>query len=338
MQSRRKSYIIKRIYKILSILCGGKKMKEKRVVIAIGGNALLDPKGGKDSSLQLEKAKELAVSIIDIAEMGYEVVIVHGNGPQVGQIYAAHEKYQPNTMPLKECTSMSQGYVGYHLQYAITYESMKRKLDYQGVSLVTHVEVDPMDEHFKNPDKPIGFTVSQEEAKHLNETYGYTMREEITGGFRHVVASPRPIKIIEMDAIGHLVDQGFIVIAAGGGGIPVVKEGNGTYKGVDAVIDKDFAAEKLGIELDAEYLLLITGVERVAMNFGKPNQIYMDSLTSKEADLLASQGEFEAGSILPKVNASCNFVNSKKGRKAIITSVENCKKALKGEAGTVFVQ
>lgn len=314
-------------------------MNQKRVVLAIGGNALLDPNGGKSSSLQLEKSKELAISIIDLVEMGYEVVIVHGNGPQVGQIYAAHENFEPNTMPLKECISMSQGYIGFHLQYAITCEAMKRKLNHQGISLITHIEVDPMDEQFKNPDKPIGFTVSKEEADYLTKTYGYTMRKVIDGsGYRQVVSSPRPIKIIEIDAIRHLVDKGFIVIAAGGGGIPVIKEKDGTYKGVDAVIDKDFAAKELAIELDAEYLLLITGVERVALNYGKPNQEYLDRLTSKEAELLITKGEFEAGSILPKITASCNFVNSKKGRKAIITSIENCKKALSGKAGTVFVQ
>lgn len=311
---------------------------QKRVVLAIGGNALLDPKGGRNSSLQLETSKEIAKSIIDLVEMGYEVVIVHGNGPQVGQIYAAHEKLEPNTMPLKECTAMSQGYIGFHLQYAITSEAMKRKLNRQGISIVSHVEVDARDEKFQNPDKPIGFTVSKEEADRLAKTYGYTMREEVGGsGFRQVVSSPKPINIIEIDAIRLLINQGYIVIAGGGGGIPVVKEQNGAYLGVDAVIDKDFTAEKLAIEVDADYLILLTGVEKVALNYGKENQRYIDTLTSKEAELLISQGEFEAGSILPKVSASCSFVNSKKGRKAIITSLEKCKQALSGEAGTVFV-
>lgn len=314
-------------------------MKQKRLVIAIGGNALLDPNGGKSSNLQLEKSKELAISIIDLVESGYEVVIVHGNGPQVGQIYAAHEKFEPNTMPLKECTSMSQGYTGAHLQYAITCEAMKRKLDRQGISLITHIEVDPKDEKFQNPDKPIGFTVSKEEADYLTKTYGYTMRESIDGsGFRHVVSSPRPIKIIEMDAIRHLIDQRFIVIAAGGGGIPVIRQEDGTYQGVDAVVDKDFASEKLAIEIDADYLIFIASVDSVALNYGKPNQKFINKLTSQEAELLISQGEFEAGSIQPKIMASCNFVNSKKGRKAIITSIKKCKQALNGEAGTVFVQ
>lgn len=314
-------------------------MKKKRLVLAIGGNALLDPNGGKCASIQLRKSKELAISIIDLVQMGYEVVIVHGNGPQVGQIYAAHENFEPNTMSLKECTSMTQGYTGAHLQYAITCEAMERKLTCQGISLISHIEVDPADKQFNNPDKPIGFTVSKEEAEELTKTYGYTMRENNDGsGFRQVVSSPRPIKIIEMDAIRHLVDQGFIVIAAGGGGIPVVKQENGTFLGVDAVVDKDFTAEKLAIELDAEYLIFIASVDRVALNFGKPNQEYIDRMTSQEAELLISQGEFEAGSIQPKIMASCNFVNSKKGRKAIITSIEKCKKALSGEAGTVFVK
>lgn len=312
-------------------------MDKKRIVLAIGGNALLDPSGGKSASLQLEKATEIATSIIEMAEMGYDIVIVHGNGPQVGQIFSAHEQVESGTMPLNECIAMSQGYVGFHLQHAINRESIKRSLSHKAICIITQVEVDANDDRLKNPHKPIGFSVSSEEAELLTKTEGYTMREEIGRGYRRVVGSPAPLTILEMDAIRSLAGLGYIVIAAGGGGIPVIRKNDGYLHGIDAVIDKDSAAEKLAMEWEADALVLLTGVEKVALNYGTPNQKDLDILTVSDVEDLIAANQFEAGSILPKVKAAANFAASKEGRKSVITSLEKCKEALIDRAGTRFV-
>lgn len=308
--------------------------KYKRVVLAIGGNALLDPKGGKSAKFQLEKAKGISTTIIDLVEEGYELVLVHGNGPQVGQIFAAHQLAQENSMPLAESTAMSQGYIGYHLQNTITNEAKRRNLSNQAITVISQIEVDRNDEKFNNPDKPIGFNMNKDEADSLKNTYGYSVREDLNGGWRRVVPSPIPVNVVELDLIRSLVEAGYITIAAGGGGIPVVKEKDGSYSGVDAVIDKDYAALKLAIELDADYFLLLTSVEKVALDYGTPNQRDMDKLTVEEGKKLMDQGVFEAGSILPKVHAACLFADSKPDGAAIITSLDKCKEALAGETGT----
>lgn len=307
---------------------------KKRVVLAIGGNALLDPKGGKSADFQLDQARGISSTVMDLVEDGYAVVVVHGNGPQVGQIFEAHQLAEKNSMPLAECTAMSQGYIGYHLQNAITNEAIKRNLRNQAITVISQIEVDKDDEKFNNPDKPIGFNMDKAEAERLENTYGYWVREDINGGWRRVVPSPIPVKIVELELIRSLIESGYITIAAGGGGIPVVKEDNGTYVGIDAVIDKDYAALKLAIEIDADYFLLLTGVEKVALDYGTPNQKDIDNLTTQEVKELMEQGVFEAGSILPKVHASCLFAESKQGRAAIITSIEKSKEALAGKTGT----
>lgn len=307
---------------------------KKRVVLAIGGNALLDPKGSKNASIQRDKAKEISSTVVDLVEEGYEVVVVHGNGPQVGQIFEAHQLSEKNSMPLAESIAMSQGYIGYHLQNAITNEAVKRNLPNQAITVISQIEVDKNDEKFNNPDKPIGFNMDEGEAEMFKNTYGYTVREDLNGGWRRVVPSPIPTKIVELDLIRSLIESGYITIAAGGGGIPVVAEKDGSYVGVDAVIDKDYAALKLATEIDADYFLLLTGVEKVALDYGTPNQKDIDTLTTQEVKELMEQGVFEAGSILPKVHASCLFAESKQGRTAIITSIEKSKEALAGKTGT----
>lgn len=307
---------------------------KKRVVLAIGGNALLDPKGEKSAKFQLNKAREISSTIIDLVEEGYELVVVHGNGPQVGQIFSAHQLAEENSMPLAESTAMSQGYIGYHLQNAITNEARKRNLDNQAITVISQIEVDKEDEKFNNPDKPIGFNMNKEEADILRNAYGYSVREDLNGGWRRVVPSPLPVKIVELDLIRSLVDSEYITIAAGGGGIPVVMEANGIYTGVDAVIDKDYAALKLAIELDADYFLLLTGVEKVALDYGTANQRDIDNLTVEEGKKLMEEGVFEAGSILPKVHAACLFEEAKPEGIAIITSLEKSKEALAGKTGT----
>ena len=237
-------------------------------------------------------------------------------------------------MPLAECTAMSQGYIGYHLQNAITNEARRRNLPNQAITVITQIEVDKNDDKFNNPDKPIGFNMDKEEADNLKKTYGYSVRQDLNGCWRRVVPSPIPVNIVELDLIRSLVESGHITMAAGGGGIPVVKEEDGTYTGIDAVIDKDYAALKLAIELDADYFLLLTGVEKVALDYGRPNQRDLDSLTVDQVKDLMNQGVFEAGSILPKVHAACLFAQSNPEGTAIITSLGKSKEALAGETGT----
>lgn len=297
-----------------------------KVVIALGGNAL-----GKTAQEQLELVKETAVPIVDLIEEGNEVVIAHGNGPQVGMI---NNEMSNVDMPFPECGAMSQGYIGYHLQNAIKNELLKRNIDKNVVTLVTQVEVDINDPGFKNPTKPIGSFLKKEEADALIVEKGYTMVEDSGRGYRRVVPSPKPIDIVEKDVVNYLVNAGNVVITVGGGGIPVYK--NGGYHGVPAVIDKDFASSKLAELVNADALCILTAVDHVAINFGKPNQINLERIESSALRKLISEGHFAAGSMLPKVEAALSFVESTNDKVAIIASLEKAKEALKFNTGTII--
>ncbi|MGH4052476.1 MAG: carbamate kinase [Clostridium sp.] len=312
-----------------------------KIVLALGGNALqLDPKD-KTCEAQLETCRLTAKSIVDLIEEGHVVSVVHGNGPQVGQIVAAVEasiKFdEANVLfPLDVCGAFSQGYIGYHLQNAIGEELRSRSINKVVATIVTQVVVDKEDEGFQNPTKPIGSFYTSKEAEKLEKEHGYIMREDAGRGYRRVVASPKPIDIIEKGIIKQLVDSGNLIISCGGGGIPVIREGF-IVKGVAAVIDKDYAAEKLAEILDADVLLILTGVDRVCVNYNKPDQKELTQITLEEVDRYITQGQFAPGSMLPKVEACKKFIMSKKGKMAIIVSLSKAKEALNGTSGTKIV-
>jgi carbamate kinase len=312
-----------------------------KIVLALGGNALQSDPKDKSCEAQLKTCKETAISIVDLIEEGHRVSIVHGNGPQVGQIVAAVEAAQKfdvdNVLfPFDVCGSFSQGYIGYHLQNAIGEELRSRSICKSVGTIVTQVVVDKEDEGFKNPTKPIGSFYTKEEAEKLEKEHGYIMKEDAGRGYRRVVASPKPIDVIEKDLIKELVDMGNVVISCGGGGIPVIREG-GIVKGVAAVIDKDFAAEKLAEILDADVLLILTGVDRVCVNYNKPNQKELVQITLDEVNNYIAEGQFAPGSMLPKVEACKKFIMNNKDKTAIIASLSKAKEALKGMSGTKIV-
>ncbi len=310
-----------------------------RIVIALGGNAL-----GNTPEEQQEKVANAAKSIVGFVKDGHEVIIGHGNGPQVGMINNAMDFSSKNggktpAMPFPECGAMSQGYIGYHLQNAILREARAQGVDKNVLTIVTQVEVSKEDKAFENPTKPIGSFMSEEEAKTIMAAKpDQTFKEDAGRGWRRVVPSPLPIDIVEKNAIQELVKNGNIVIACGGGGIPVVKNGEGDYTGVAAVIDKDFASEKLAELVDADYLFILTAVDRVCINFNKPNQEELKEISVAKAEELAAQGHFAPGSMLPKVIACKTFASSKQGRKAVIVSLEKATLAMSGESGTVITK
>ena len=308
----------------------------KRIVIALGGNAL-----GSNLEEQMKAVKNTAVAIADLIEEGNEIVIAHGNGPQVGMIQNAMtelrrsnpEKYVQS--PLSVCVAMSQGYIGYDLQNALREELLDRGIQKDCATMLTQVEVSPDDPAFKNPTKPIGSFMTKEEAEHAEKAYGYITKEDAGRGYRRVVASPKPVEIVEQDAINSLVDANKIVICCGGGGIPVTLQGD-HLKGASAVIDKDFASCLLAKELDADMLIILTAVEKVAINFGKENEEWLSDLTVEEAKKYVDEGHFAAGSMLPKVQAAMDFASSGKGRTAMITLLEKAKDGIQGKTGTTI--
>ena len=310
-------------------------MNGKKIVIALGGNAL-----GNNLAEQMEAVKITARSIVDLIVEGNQVVISHGNGPQVGMISNAMtelskaDKAQPQ-IPLSVCVAMSQAYIGYDLQNALREELLNRKKDIPVATMVTQVRVDASDPAFQNPTKPIGQFFTKEEADEVAAKYGYIMKEDAGRGYRRVVASPKPAEIIEIGAIKALVDAGQVVIASGGGGIPVTLEGN-HLKGAGAVIDKDFASCLLAQELDADYLIILTAVEKVAVNFNKPDVKWLEHLSVEEANEYINQGHFAKGSMLPKVQAAVEFAASKEGRTALITLLEKAKDGIAGKTGTTI--
>ena len=306
----------------------------KRIVIALGGNAL-----GKNLQEQMDAVNITAKAIADLIEEGYELVIAHGNGPQVGMIqnaFAAYRREDPSrdVMPLSMCVAMSQGYIGYDLQNLIGEELDRRGTGLHIATVLTQVAVDPNDPAFEHPTKPIGAFMTEDEAKKLHDEKGFDVAEDAGRGWRQVVASPKPTEIIEIHTVKALLDQKHAVIAAGGGGIPVIWTDKYHLKGVPAVIDKDFASECMAEQLDADMLIILTAVEKVAINFGKPDQKGLDSLTPEEARRYIAEGQFAPGSMLPKVEAAVRFAESKPGRTALITLLEKAKDGIAGRTGT----
>lgn len=311
-------------------------MKDK-IVVALGGNAL-----GNTPEEQIQAVRHTAKPIVDLIADGHEVIIAHGNGPQVGMINLAMDVASKSSaatpeMPFPECGAMSQGYIGYHLQNAIREELLERDMQIPVATVVTQVIVDKNDSAFENPTKPVGAFYSKEEAEKLMTEKGFVMKEDAGRGYRRVVASPLPIDVAEKETIKTLVDNNQVVIAVGGGGIPVYAEGNKLI-GIPAVIDKDFASAKLAEILDADYLIILTAVEQVAINFGKENEQWLTTLTINEAEKYIEEGHFAPGSMLPKVKAAISFAESKEGRKALITSLEKASAGIAGQTGTRIVK
>ncbi|NCB62163.1 MAG: carbamate kinase [Clostridia bacterium] len=306
----------------------------KRIVLALGGNAL-----GDNLPEQMIAVKRTVKTIADLIEEGHQVVITHGNGPQVGMINLAmtelsRDHPQHPMAPLSVCTAMSQGYIGYDLQNALREELLDRGLPHPVATVLTQVEVDRNDLAFLKPTKPIGAFMTVEEAEEMRRR-GNEVMEDAGRGWRRVVASPKPKSIIEIDTIRAMLDMGQIAVACGGGGIPVVREGS-HLRGAGAVIDKDFASSLLARELDADLLIILTAVEKVAIHFGKPDQQWLDHLTAAEAETHMKNGEFAPGSMLPKVAAAVEFASSKPGRRALITLLEKAKEGVQGKTGTVI--
>jgi len=305
-----------------------------KVVVALGGNAL-----GNNLDEQMAAVKGTAEAIANLIEDGHQVVISHGNGPQVGMIQLAMgeltasdpDKYPE--IPLSVCVAMSQSYIGYDLQNALREELKKRGIDKPIATIITQVVVDSEDPAFQKPTKPIGRFMTKEEAEQLAKEKNYTIIEDAGRGYRRVVASPRPKEITEIESIRTLVDAGQLVIACGGGGIPVVQDGN-KLQGVGAVIDKDFCSELLAETLDADALIVLTAVENAAINFGKPNQEALGEVTVAEMQKHCDDGQFAPGSMLPKVQAAIQFASSKPGRTSLITLLEKARDGIAGRTGT----
>jgi len=308
---------------------------KKRIVIALGGNAL-----GNTLPEQMIAVKTTSKAIVDLIEEGHKVIVSHGNGPQVGMINQAMielsrvDKNQPNT-PLSVCVAMSQAYIGYDLQNALREELLNRGIHIPVATMVTQVRVDPSDPAFAHPSKPIGRFMTKEQADIAAKKYGHEMREDAGRGYRRVVASPKPVEIVEIGAIRALVEARQIVIAGGGGGIPVTLQGN-HLTGASAVIDKDFVSCLIAKDLNADYLIILTAVEKVAINFGKENEQWLSNITVDEAKRYISEGHFAPGSMLPKVEAAVEFAASGENRTALITLLEKAKDGIAGKTGTLI--
>ena len=312
----------------------------KKLVIALGGNALQEAGKPATAQAQLEVVEKTSEYIADIVERGYEVIVAHGNGPQVGRIVIQNEIASASTpaMPFDVCGAMSQGMIGYHIQQGLSKVLRHRGINKNVVTIVTQVVVDKDDPKFKAPSKPIGPFYTEEEAKAIAAEKGYTMKEDAGRGWRRVVAPPLPVEIVELDAVKTLNDAGFVVVTVGGGGIPVVRNEAGDLEGVAAVIDKDLASEKLARDMDADALVILTAVEKVSINFKKPDQKDLDRMSAAEAKQYIKEGHFAPGSMLPKIEAALNFVESKPGRIAIITSLDKAVDAIEGRAGTTITE
>jgi carbamate kinase len=306
-----------------------------RIVVALGGNAL-----GANPQEQIDKVAHAVKPIADLVSENHQVILAHGNGPQVGMINLAFERVSGTdthfpAMPFPECGAMSQGYIGYHLQNALQTELRTRGLNRGVATIITQVVVDEHDDAFHNPTKPIGAFYSKEVAETIAEKTGYIMKEDAHRGYRRVVPSPKPIDIVEIDAVKTLVESGNIVNTVGGGGIPVVPDENG-YRGVAAVIDKDFASAKLAELLDAAVLIILTAVDKVKINFNRPDEQSLNEISATDLERLIHEGHFLKGSMLPKVEASITFVQGDSRRVAIIAALEEASLALKHQAGTII--
>lgn len=311
-----------------------------KVVIALGGNALQEAGTPPTAEAQLDVVHQTCGYLADISCKGYEMAVVHGNGPQVGRIVLGQEiasKTDTNlpAMPFDVCGAMSQGYIGYQIQQSLRDALRNRNKNTPVVTLLTQVIVDEHDPAFQNPTKPIGPFYSEEEAKVLEAEKGYNMKEDAGRGWRRVVASPTPKRIAEIDSVKRLWDS-TIVVTAGGGGIPVIENMDGSLTGVAAVIDKDLAAERLAEDMETDYLLILTEVDKICLNYKKPNQQDLTHITVAEAIKYIDEGHFAPGSMLPKVMAAIKFARRFPGKKAIITSLYKAVDALEGEAGTVI--
>lgn len=310
----------------------------KRIVVALGGNAL-----GNTPEEQLDLVRHTAKTIVDLAQEGYEVIVGHGNGPQVGMINLAMEFSSTkggNTpyMPFPECGAMSQGYIGYHLQQAIQHELKTRGVDKECAAIITQVVVDENDPGFAKPTKPVGSFYTKEEADKIAAEKGFTFVEDAGRGYRRVVPSPIPQRIVELKVVEQLVKAGDIVITVGGGGIPVVETEQG-LKGVAAVIDKDRSSALLAQSIGADMLIILTAVDRVCINYNKPDQKELPTMTLEEAEKYIEEKQFAPGSMLPKVQSCMEFVkNNTHGGTALITSLQKAKVALQGETGTIITK
>lgn len=311
-------------------------MAKAKIVIALGGNALQDVNGDPTAEAQLAVVKKTCRYLADIVCSDYQVALVHGNGPQVGRIVLASETARDVTpaMPFDVCGAMSQGYIGYHLQNAIINEMRARRIVQDVVTVVTEVLVDRADPAFADPSKPVGSFYTKDQAEELAVSRGYVMKEDAGRGYRRVVPSPKPMRIIGIKAIRSILDSGHVVIAGGGGGIPMIEDEDRHLTGVAAVIDKDFTSELLAESLDADAFIILTAVEKVAIRFGKPDQMWLSELSADEAARHIENGEFAKGSMLPKVEAALKYAQSKPGRRALITSLERAREALDGKTGT----
>lgn len=303
-----------------------------KVVIALGGNAL-----GNNLEEQREAVKSTAKAIADLIQDGNEVIVSHGNGPQVGMINLAMTELSKNNSkysecPMSVCVAMSQGYIGYDLQNALREELLDRGVNKSVSTIITQVEVDKNDSAFTNPTKPIGGFMSKEEADILVEK-GVNVIEDAGRGYRRVVASPKPKKIVEIETIKTLLEAGHVVVTCGGGGIPVIANGN-KLEGIDAVIDKDFASCELAKQLDADFLIILTAVEKAAINYGKENEKWLDDVTVEEMNKYVKEGHFAPGSMLPKIEAAIDFAESNVGRYSLITLLEKAKDGIAGKTGT----
>ncbi|MCL2843013.1 MAG: carbamate kinase [Oscillospiraceae bacterium] len=311
-------------------------MEKQRIVLALGGNAL-----GTNLHEQMLAVRSTAAAIADLIEAGHEVVIAHGNGPQVGMITLALEaagKIEAKTpyIPMSVCVAMSQGYIGYDLQNALREELKNRGIPKPVATIITQTVVDGNDPAFQNPSKPIGAFYTEDEAKEM-AIRGYTMKEDAGRGYRRVVPSPKPIDIVEKDTVDALLKAGQVPIAVGGGGIPVRQVAGNRLKGTSAVVDKDFAAAKLAESIEADALIILTAVEKVAIHFGKPDEQWLDRLDSKAAEAYIKSGHFAPGSMLPKVEAALEFVTSGPNRRALITMLDKAKEGIQGKTGTTIV-
>lgn len=307
----------------------------KKIVVALGGNAL-----GSTVIEQLDLAAVAASSIVNLIETGHDIIVTHGNGPQVGMINKAlNHSYGQGVIetefPMAESSALSVGYIGYHLQNAIQNELRKRGIGKEVASIVTQVMVDPKDPGFMNPTKPIGEFLTKEKAETLERVTGYRYMEDAGRGYRRVIASPKPVEIIELESIRKLSDHS-VVIACGGGGVPVIEE-NGRLVGAEAVIDKDLTSALLARSIDADVFIILTGVENVAINYNKPNMKNLEVITQEELMEYMAEGHFAAGSMLPKVQAAINFISNQKNKKAIITSLENSSRAIMENKGTIII-
>ncbi|HYR28541.1 MAG TPA: carbamate kinase [Thermoanaerobaculia bacterium] len=311
--------------------------QRKLAVVAFGGNALLRPEDRGTQEEQIARAKQAARWLAEIVRHGYKLIVVHGNGPQVGNILVQAEEASTKIPPqtLDVCVAQTEGSIGFMLQQAIRNRLESIGLGGEVATILTEVEVDPNDVAFKRPTKPIGPFFTRYRAEALERDLGWTMREDAGRGWRHVVPSPRPLRILNIKTIARMLDQDDVVIAAGGGGIPVVKGRDGQWRGIEAVIDKDFASSLLASELNADMFIILTGVPKVAIDFGKPSQRYLERMTVAEAEKHLAEGQFPAGSMGPKIESAIQFVKAAK-KQVLITDVEVLREALAGKDGTVI--